>query len=162
MLFFILLMALLYIISVNNLKSENAISEQQLSKIRIASGINIDFNKYRYIFIVDFLDFNCPSCFNDFIFLSDCLNYNKEINDSVLYLIVRDDKTIETQNKMVNRWRKNNYIKYPVLIAENILEGAGLTKSCLLIKDKAEYDIIYFPINNKNENIIKMRRRICR
>jgi len=100
------------------------------------------FYNYRYgnrlLFLLYFPDFNCPPCFDDFIYLSDFLRVqspNKKIEKAIA--IFKSDAVVnKNDTTRLQRWVKANEIGFPVLIGEDSLfQRINFVKSCVLVID---------------------------
>ena len=105
-------------------------------------------------------NFSCPLCLNDFLNISDSLNNKKFIkNDEVLYLIKRDFRDKELQKRIVKRWKKNNRIKFQVLIVKSFLNEKIINYSGILVLNADSFDYYRLPFG-KSIDLISTKLEI--
>lgn len=131
-----------------------------LKRIELITNNEILIENYKLIFLINFRDFNCALCLNDFIAITDSLNKYKCNKNSVIYLIEKDDRPLELQKNLLERWRKSNYIISEVFLVENYKKYFKDQKSAVLLKTSKGYSIYSFPFTfNTDELYNEIRNR---
>ena len=87
--------------------------------------------------LIDFDDFNCPPCFDDFIEFNDALNKNqKNINRIYAFFVFNENDNILSDSIRLEYWKQRNNFKYSLfLIPYTIFESINLKKSSAILLD---------------------------
>jgi len=128
----------------------------QIENVKIKSFTGS--NNTKVIFYVDFDDFSCALCYDDFTILSDYLNETKIENLDVLYLFSREKNHLFSSNsKRLEVWAKVNNIGYQILYVDSLLQmQLKSTKSSVYLFSKTN-SLQYkgaFPIGITNRKFI--------
>ncbi|MFA3783933.1 hypothetical protein ABRY23_12810 [Melioribacteraceae bacterium 4301-Me] len=128
----------------------------EINKLEVYYKKNFYSNEFKYIFLIRLEDFNCTLCFNDFLYLSDKLNKkNKIFNNTVLYLVERDYRDFEIQQRIIKKWKQVNNISFEVGLVNNFSDKLGIKKSCVMINNGKKFDVIYFPFNQNDRKLLE-------
>lgn len=116
-------------------------------------------NKNRLIFLLDFNDFNCPPCFDDFISLCDQINNicSKDAQTHIAAVFRQGDIASFENPKKLLYWQELNNINFTTIIAaDSVFESIGFSKSMAIIIDNNKEIILseHFPMGVKKHNTI--------
>jgi hypothetical protein len=116
------------------------------------------------VFLLNFPDFNCNPCLENFLDFCDMLRYQqKKIGKrDVVLLFEKDSVRGELQRKQLARWLKKLRIAYPFLTIERSeFEKCGLLPSCAVVLEGEKIGMVShlpFPREEKAK-IIEMLTR---
>lgn len=116
----------------------------------------------RLILLLDFNDFNCPPCFDDFISLCDKINnvFGKDSQEHIVAVFRQRDIAILKDSEKLLYWKKINNINFVTLVGpDSIFESIKFIKSMAIVLDNRNKIIFseYFPMGErKHNNIIKL------
>ena len=89
-------------------------------------------SRNRLLFLMSFVDFNCPPCFEDFITLCDIMRarFPNEGPKGVLVLFKEDEIANPDDPTRLYRWADANELPFPILIApDSLFQDIRFTKS---------------------------------
>jgi len=114
------------------------------------------------ILFINFHDFSCHICLEDFLNFSRFVNLNKRQNLQIICFFRRDHREVKTQEKVMRRWMELNELDFPIVIDSSLIfEKNGITKTSALFIDEllGIYDDIgEFPLGDKGKKFIKKLR----
>ncbi|MBU2447252.1 MAG: hypothetical protein KJ666_16990 [Bacteroidetes bacterium] len=149
------------VFSLNCNKSENSTNLNQVIKYVEQHSVTFGMTKEknRLLLLLNFYDFNCPPCFDDFITLCDSLNtfldFNKKKQLAILFRLDSTATSLNSQRLLI--WAKANNIDFPILTAnDSIFSKIDFVKSMAVVID-AEEKILFsehFPMGIKKHNTI--------
>jgi len=94
----------------------------------------------RLLFLLNFHDFDCHVCLDDFISLCDSINVTFQHRDRVVILF----RQIDLDSVRLTRWALARGIPFPVLaIQESLLSRHGIAKSMAAVVDQSG-EVIFF------------------
>lgn len=125
----------------------------------------IESNSNKLIFLLNFTDFNCPLCFEDFNKLNEILQIllSEKEAQNVLLILTSEEDQVKYSMKRIELWKKANNINFKTVFCKNsIFKDFNYNHpSSLVINSKKE--IIFFqeiPMGlNKHKLLIKYFRR---
>jgi len=110
------------------------------------------------ILFVNFYDFSCHICLEDFLNFSKFVKLHKGQNLNVIFFFGRDHREVKTQEKVMRKWMELNELDFPIVVDSLLIfERNRITKTSALFIDKflKVYDIVEFPLGNKGNEFIK-------
>lgn len=145
---------------------EEYFSEQVNTEIIYAILSDIPNSHYssnypNLILFVNFADFYCPHCIDDFLLFSDMLKEISPDNNLPVTMILRrnDFQSEELQIHIMNGWKRGNDIPFPFYLdIWGIFTDANIDKTSALILDRDGVKLFYhtFPLGlEKREMLIK-------
>ncbi len=116
-------------------------------------------NRNRLVFLLDFNDFSCPPCFDDFIILCDKINdiFSKDSQEHIAGVFRQGNIVILQDSKKLLYWKEINNINFITLVGpDSIFKSIGFTKSMAIVVDNNNRIIFseHFPMGEKGHNTI--------
>ncbi|MGB9774698.1 MAG: DoxX family protein [Bacteroidota bacterium] len=115
----------------------------------------------RLFFFLNFRDFNCPLCFDDFIALCDSIRTNLKGSDQGRAVaLFRQDDIADPKNPFrLTRWAKANGITFPILIGpDSLFVRLSVKKSALAVTNNSGKTLFFseIPIGSKHrEDVLR-------
>ncbi len=110
-------------------------------------------------FLLDFNDFSCPPCFDDFIILCDKINnvFSEDSQEHIAAVFRQSNIAILQDSKKLLYWKRSNNINFITLVGpDSIFESIKFIKSMAIVIDNNNRIIFseHFPMNEKGHNTI--------
>lgn len=160
----IILVSILLLSSYSIEPGDDSISENINTQIvhQILNNIPNSYNssnQLNLLLFVNFADFYCPHCIDDFLMFSNSLNeILYTIYIPVIVILRRNEfQSEELQIHMMNGWIRGNDINFPFYLDTwDIFKQAQIEKTSVLLIDQLGGKLIYqtFPMGWKKRNEI--------
>jgi hypothetical protein len=108
-------------------------------------------------FLVDFSDFGCVLCLDDFLALADSVDHLTKRGKVHTEMIVRwhPERSVEAQQRVLRGWMKGNRYGFPARIDQDSLYERTLCKRTSVVVLDARRDVLFsgtFPIGEVRRN----------
>lgn len=119
-------------------------------------------NRFNLILFVNFADFYCPHCIDDFLLFSDMLKEISPDNNLPVTMILRrnDFQSEELQIHIMNGWKRGNDIPFPFYLdIWDMFTAANIEKTSVLMLNRDGEQQFYhtFPLGlEKSEMLINI------
>ncbi|PIS46225.1 MAG: hypothetical protein COT22_01115 [Ignavibacteria bacterium CG08_land_8_20_14_0_20_37_9] len=131
----------------NFLYEKNILDINDINKLSFLQQELIDTRKIKLYILIRFSDFNCSTCYINFLNFSDSLNAHFSIySESIFFLIERDNRDLFVQKKFIDHWKKRQKIKFKHIFVQGFNKLPNVNKSSLLVREKNIIHIFPLPI----------------
>ncbi len=143
----------------DDIRFSNAVKNVLLYIEKNDSLFSVSECKYKIVFMLDLIDFDCMPCFDDFINLCGEINsvFSKNEQSHIVALVRQSTSKVLSDYQRLLYWKEVNNINYNVMIAsDSIFNYAGMNGSGLIIFNrKGEVVLLdHFPIDSENRKNI--------
>jgi len=157
-LFTIVVLVLIFVSYISNKNFSDISNQDRLygsDNININDLNNLSFlqskliysNKIKVFILIRFSDFNCSTCYINFLNFSDSLNSHfTYFNESTLFLIERDNRDFLVQQKFIEHWKRQQKIKYQHIFVQDFARLPVISKSSILVRGKNIFHVFPLPI----------------
>jgi len=116
-------------------------------------------HRNRLLFLVSFVDLNCPPCYEDFITLCDIMQARmpREESNRVLVLFKADDIANPDNPTRLYRWAHASELSFPILIApDSLFDDIQFTKSSAAVIDSSGKALLHeiLPMGNEHQQTV--------
>ena len=115
-------------------------ADKQNLSFTMASGEN------RLLLLLNFADFDCPPCYDDFMMFCDLLSEHRAALDEwrVMAIFKPDNVADPADPIRLAMWAKSNGLAFPLAIApDSLLAEAGVVKSSAVVVD-GDGQVVFF------------------